>query len=191
MTALVPVIPVTASMFMSAGSWATKSLPMADANDKKAAPEDLASPDRRQFVKVGTTSLAVAGLGACVFGFRYLSPNVLYEPSPIVSVGRPERYAMGSVTLDPRSGIFVARAQEGFYALSAVCTHLGCLSTWKGDTGVIACPCHGSTFRRDGTVIAGPAPEPLPWLKMWMGDDGTLMVDRSAILPARSEYVSA
>jgi cytochrome b6-f complex iron-sulfur subunit len=164
---------------------------MADENEKKTAPDDLASPDRRQFVKIGTTSLAVAGLGACVFGFRYLSPNVLYEPSPIVSVGRPERYGVGSMTLDPRSGIFIARAQEGFYALSAVCTHLGCLSTWKADTGVIACPCHGSTFRRDGTVIAGPAPDPLPWLKMWLSDDGTLMVDRSAVLPAHSEYVQA
>jgi hypothetical protein len=65
---------------------------MAEEREKRAADYDRASLDRRQFVKVGTTSLGVAGLGACVFGFRYLSPNVLYEPPPIVSVGRPERY---------------------------------------------------------------------------------------------------
>jgi cytochrome b6-f complex iron-sulfur subunit len=159
--------------------------------NKNSSNRDGAALDRRRFVKVGATSLGVAGLGACVFGFRYLSPNVLYEPSPIVSVGRPERYAVGSVTLDPRFGIFVVRAQEGFYALSAVCTHLGCLSTWKPDVGVIACPCHGSTFRRDGTTIAGPAPEPLPWLKMWLSDDGYLIVDRSTALPPRSGYVQA
>jgi len=164
---------------------------MEEEREKKAAECDEASLDRRQFVKVGATSLGVAGLGACVFGFRYLSPNVLYEPSAIVSVGRPERYAEGSVTLDPRFGIFVARVQEGFYALSAVCTHLGCLSTWKADTAEIACPCHGSTFRRDGTVTSGPAPEPLPWLKVWIADDGSLMVDRSTTLPAHSEYVQA
>jgi cytochrome b6-f complex iron-sulfur subunit len=162
----------------------------ADQN-KKSGDQDSAALDRRQFVKVGVTSLSVAGLGACVFGFRYLSPNVLYEPSPIVSLGRPERYTVGSVTLDPRFGIFVVRAREGFYALSAVCTHLGCLSTWKADAGVIACPCHGSTFRRDGSTIAGPAPEPLPWLKMWLSDDGFLIVDRSTTLPPRSEYVQA
>jgi cytochrome b6-f complex iron-sulfur subunit len=156
---------------------------LADAND--------AALDRRQFVKIGATSLGVAGLGACVFGFRYLSPNVLYEPSPIVSVGRPERYTVGSVTLDPRFGVFVVRVPEGFYALSAVCTHLGCLSTWKADAGVIACPCHGSTFRKDGTTIAGPAPAPLPWLKMWLGDDGILVVDRSTPLQPHSEYVQA
>jgi cytochrome b6-f complex iron-sulfur subunit len=162
---------------------------MPEDQKKNIGDQDGAALDRRQFVKVGATSLGVAGLGACVFGFRYLSPNVLYEPSPIVSVGRPERYTVGSVTLDPRFGIFVVRAAEGFYALSAVCTHLGCLSTWKADADVIACPCHGSTFQRDGTAIAGPAPAPLPWLKMWFGDDGHLMVDRSTTLPSGSEYV--
>jgi hypothetical protein len=74
----------------------------ADQN-KKSGDQDSAALDRRQFVKVGVTSLSVAGLGACVFGFRYLSPNVLYEPSPIVSLGRPERYTVGSVTLAPPS----------------------------------------------------------------------------------------
>lgn len=162
---------------------------MASEREKRAADHDVASLERRKFVKVGTTSLAVAGFGACVFGFRYLSPNVLYEPSPIVSVGRPERYAIGSVALHAESGIFVARAQEGFYALSAVCTHLGCLSVWKADAEVISCPCHGSAFRRDGTVISGPAPEPLSRLKMWINDDGILMVDRSIAVPLRLEYV--
>src|ERR1035441_10520920 len=117
-------------------------------DDRKPKPDDgdADTLDRRQFVKVGATSLGVAGLGACVFGFRYLSPNVLYEPSPIVSVGRPERYTIGSVTLDPRFGIFVVRDQEGFYALSAVCTPLACLTIWKADAGVIACPCHSRTL---------------------------------------------
>jgi cytochrome b6-f complex iron-sulfur subunit len=153
--------------------------------------EEAAGMDRRRFVKAGTTSLAIAGVGACVFGFRYLSPNVLYEPSPVISVGKPERYRAGSVTLDANNGIFVVRATEGFYALSAVCTHLGCLTVFKPESGEIACPCHGSTFRRDGSTIAGPAPKPLPWLKMWIDEDGSLMVDRSSNVAALSEYVSA
>jgi cytochrome b6-f complex iron-sulfur subunit len=164
---------------------------MSEDQHRDSGKPQSAAIDRRRFVKVGATSLGVAGLGACVFGFRYLSPNVLYEPSPIVSIGRPERYTVGSVVLDSRFGIFVVRAQEGFYALSAVCTHLGCLSTWKAEADVIACPCHGSTFRRDGSTIAGPAPAPLPWLKMWLGDDGLLMVDRSTTVPAHSEYIQA
>lgn len=153
--------------------------------------EDECGMDRRRFVKAGSTSLAIAGAGACVFGFRYLSPNVLYEPSPVVNVGKPEHYRAGSVTLDTKNGIFVIREAEGFYALSAVCTHLGCLTVYKAETGEIACPCHGSTFRRDGITIGGPAPKALPWLKMWLADDGNLQVDRSSSVTARSEYVQA
>jgi cytochrome b6-f complex iron-sulfur subunit len=162
--------------------------------DDKAKPEgaNAAELNRRQFfIKVGATSLAVAGAGSLAFGLRYLSPNVLYEPSPIVSAGKPDHYAENSVTLDPRLGLFVVHSERGFYALSAVCTHLGCLTVWKPDAEVIACPCHGSTFHRDGSVIAGPAPRALPWLKMWMSDDGDLMVDRSMIVPPEKEYVSA
>lgn len=159
------------------------------AEDKQSGPSEL---NRRQFfVKLGAGSLAVAGLGGCVFGLQYLAPSVLYEASPIINVGKPEHYPIESVTLDPRYGIFVVRLQEGFYALSAVCTHLGCLSVWKQETGTIACPCHGSSFQRDGSVIAGPAPRPLPWLKMWTTDDGSLMVDRSTTVPPQTEYVQA
>jgi len=152
--------------------------------------DDSVDMDRRRFVKTGSTSLAIAGVGACVFGFRYLSPNVLYEPSPVVSAGKPEHYRVGSVTLDAKNGIFVVRAAEGFYALSAVCTHLGCLTVYKADTGEIACPCHGSTFQKDGGAIAGPAPQALPWLKMWLAEDGNLMVDRANRVAAHSEYVT-
>jgi cytochrome b6-f complex iron-sulfur subunit len=146
---------------------------------------------RRRFVKAGTTSLAIAGVGVCVFGFRYLYPNVLYEPSPVVRAGKPEHYRVGTVTLDAKNGIFVVRAPEGFYALSAVCTHLGCLTVYKADTSEIACPCHGSTFQKDGRVIVGPAPQALPWLKMWLAEDDNLMVDRATPVTAHSEYVTA
>jgi hypothetical protein len=36
--------------------------------------------------------MAVAGAGATVFGYQFLSPNVLYEPSPIANGGKPNRY---------------------------------------------------------------------------------------------------
>ena len=74
---------------------------------------------------------------------------------------------------------FMWCALRGFFALSAICTHLGCLTAYKPDLGIIACPCHGSKFNKDGIKIAGPAPKPLPWLRMWLSDDGNLLVDRS------------
>jgi len=157
---------------------------------KDAEKERHEDPDgglnRRQFfVRLGLGSLAVAGAGTAVFAYQFLSPNVLYEPSPIVNAGKPASYPTDSVTLDPATGIFVVREAQGFYALSAVCTHLGCLTVWKPELGIIACPCHGSQFKPDGTKIAGPAPRPLPWLRMWLNDDGDLMVDRSNPIAAR------
>lgn len=143
-------------------------------------PEKSAETTRRQaFVQIGVGSLCVACAGASVFGYEFLSPNVLYEPSPIVNAGKPDRFQAGTVTQDLQSGIYIVHASEGLYAMSAVCTHLGCLTAWKSELGIVACPCHGSKFNRDGTKIEGPAPRPLVWLKTWLSDEGDLLVDRS------------
>jgi len=149
--------------------------------DEKKTQETNQELDRRAFfVKLGLGSLSIATAGTAVFGYQFLSPNVLYEPSPVINAGKPESYPIDSVTLDVNSGIYIIRAKEGFFSLSAVCTHLGCLTAWKPELGIIACPCHGSKFRQSGEKIEGPAPKPLPWKRMWISDDGDLMVDRSA-----------
>jgi cytochrome b6-f complex iron-sulfur subunit len=153
---------------------------MAEDAKRTPAPDSPEEMSRRQFfVKVGVGSAVVAALGTAGFAYQYLSPNVLYEPSPIVDAGKPDRYPPDSVTMDPQTAIYVVRTGEGFFALSAICTHLGCLTAYKPDLGIIACPCHGSKFNKDGVKIEGPAPRPLPWLRMWLSDDGNLMVDRS------------
>jgi cytochrome b6-f complex iron-sulfur subunit len=136
---------------------------------------------RESFVKLGLGSLAVAGCGAAVFGYEFLSPSVLYEPSPIANLGKPDRFPPDSVTSYPVAGVYIVHAAEGLYALSAICTHLGCFTAWKPELGIIACPCHGSKFNRLGTKIDGPAPKPLPRLKVWVSDEGDLLVDRSTI----------
>ena len=59
---------------------------------------------RDSFIKIGIGSLAVAGCGAAVFGYQFLSPNVLYEPSPIANVGKPDRFPPDSVTVGPGGG---------------------------------------------------------------------------------------
>jgi cytochrome b6-f complex iron-sulfur subunit len=157
-------------------------------SDESTGPTEQAEPElsRRQFfVKVGMSSILVAAAGTAVFAYQFLWPNVLYEPSPIVNAGKPDHYPLDSVTLDPQTAIYVVRSPAGYYALSATCTHLGCLTAFKAELGIIACPCHGSKFNRDGVKIAGPAPKPLPWLRMWLNDDGELMVDRSSPLSSK------
>lgn len=135
------------------------------------------------FTKMGLGSLGIAAAGTLVFYYKYLTPNVLFEASPIVNAGKAENYPVDSVTLDATSGIYLIHVTEGYFSLNAICTHLGCLTTWKPEQGIIACPCHGSRFSREGQKLAGPAPKPLPWLKTWLSDDSNVMVDRSTTIP--------
>jgi glycine/D-amino acid oxidase-like deaminating enzyme/nitrite reductase/ring-hydroxylating ferredoxin subunit len=53
----------------------------------------------------------------------------------------------------------------GTHIVSAVCTHMKCVVNWNQSEKTWDCPCHGSRFRTDGTVIEGPAYSPLPGKK--------------------------
>ena len=56
----------------------------------------------------------------------------------------------------------VYRDDDGrVHALSARCTHLGCIVDWNGAERTWDCPCHGSRYAWDGAVVHGPAVRPL------------------------------
>jgi glycine/D-amino acid oxidase-like deaminating enzyme/nitrite reductase/ring-hydroxylating ferredoxin subunit len=59
-----------------------------------------------------------------------------------------------------RAAVF--RGEDGrVSAVSATCTHMGCVVEWNTGDGTWDCPCHGSRFEVDGSVIEGPATRPL------------------------------
>jgi glycine/D-amino acid oxidase-like deaminating enzyme/nitrite reductase/ring-hydroxylating ferredoxin subunit len=54
------------------------------------------------------------------------------------------------------------RDEEGsLHAVSATCSHLGCIVRWNGAERTWDCPCHGSRFDVDGGVVSAPAVRPL------------------------------
>ncbi len=60
--------------------------------------------------------------------------------------------------------VAIIRESEKIYAVSLVCTHLGC--TVSATPGEMVCPCHGSIFDWHGNVVKGPANRPLPQYKV-------------------------
>ena len=125
---------------------------------------------------LGKGSVAAAFLVQLAAAARAFVPNVLYEPLRRFKLRKPADYPQG-VTFDADHRLFVVRQDDDFHVISAVCTHLGCTVQWRPDRKTFDCPCHGSRFREDGSVIGGPAPRPLAWYPTRLSPDGYLEVD--------------
>ena len=119
---------------------------------------------------------AVAGLaGIPVAGF-VLAPLVRRAAPRWRGVGKIESFRTGQTVqvefTDPSplpwSGITAKTAawlrrvsDDEFIAFSINCRHLGCPVRWVEGAKLFMCPCHGGAYYEDGSVAAGPPPEPL------------------------------
>ena len=116
---------------------------------------------------------------------RFFFPNVLAEPPSTIKVGPTSQFEPGEVNERWKAewGFWIVRSsyngQEMIYALSTVCTHLGCPPNWLAGEQKFKCPCHGSGFYVSGVNFEGPAPRPLERFKVSVGDDGQLVVDKA------------
>ncbi len=119
--------------------------------------------DRRRALQLlvgGGTVAAGAVLGVPVA--QYLRPLDDEEALAAAELA-PDALGPWDAQLVLASGrpVIVVRTDEGFAAVSAVCTHLGCIVKWKKARRQFFCPCHGGRFALDGRVLGGPAPDPL------------------------------
>ena len=124
------------------------------------------------------TAASVGALGAMG---RFMYPNVLYEPPQVFKAGFPDEFAVDQVDerFKAAYGVWLVREATGFYALSTVCTHLGCTPNWLPSDEKFKCPCHGSGFIKSGINIEGPAPRPLERYKIGLAEDGQIQVDKN------------
>jgi len=154
---------------------------MASESEPKAGEKaETGTPVHRRdfFNEIAACALAVAGIGATVVTVEYSSPNVLFEPPTTFRAGSLDDYPVNSVTYIQEQQVYIVRTEEGLWAMTAVCTHLGCITQWKPELNQVACPCHGSKYARNGNVDAGPAPRPLPHFAVRVTADGALEVDK-------------
>ena len=153
--------------------------------------DDDLSPllSRRQWIGCAWGVFSAASLLALASTGRMFFPNVLDEPPQQFKAGFPNEYGMGvDERWKDKFGVWVVRTPDdlvqgasGFYALIAVCTHLGCTPNYLASEEKFKCPCHGSGFRLTGINFEGPAPRPLERARIALADDGQLLIDKSRI----------
>ena len=134
----------------------TKAVPY-DANDAGQAPGTEPSTSTTGSDAAGAMASQPSSSASAKSGSR--PAGTLLGAASDVPVGGGMVYTAAKVV--------VTQPSKGEYkAFSAVCTHVGCLCNQVAD-GTINCPCHGSKFMiTDGSVVAGPAPAPLPAAKV-------------------------
>lgn len=135
--------------------------------------------DRREFVAVCATSAGMLLLGCA---------SIVTHPVPVTGnvvrlslaaypeLARPE----GAIKILPagrEEPIYIlATSSADFSALSPICTHRGCTVDVNGPR--LVCPCHGSTYDREGKVLKGPAEQALTRYRATRAGD-ELVIDLS------------
>ena len=140
--------------------------------------------ERREFLGTTAIASAVGAIGVAALGAARLPmPSVYPESNSRVKLGPVERFQSTPITAVPDQRLWIYVDREGLFAISAVCTHLGCLVSSNGDEGFF-CPCHGSRFDARGKVSGGPAPKALLYLELNISPDGQLVVDKQKTVAA-------
>ncbi len=137
---------------------------------------------RRNFFSVaGWAAFFVFIATSTVASLRMMFPRILYEAPSAFKAGFPDDFIIGEVSEKYKDDnrVWIIRESEGFYALSAICTHLGCTPRWLESDNKFKCPCHGSGYRKSGVNFEGPAPRPLERLSITLADDGQILIDRN------------
>jgi len=131
------------------------------------APVESAQGISRRAVALGTCAVAGAALAGCTAYDTSVENPGAAEPTATKAPGTRLAAAAdvpvgGGVVIKAAKIVVTQPAKGEFKGFSAVCTHAGCIVAKVAD-GTINCPCHGSKYSiTDGSVVAGPAPAPLP-----------------------------
>ena len=131
--------------------------------------------NRRSFLgKILAGTLLSGVIAACGGAFAYLFSSTGSASSSRKSkLGRAEDLPVGKgkLLLVDGEAAWVVRLAQGFVAVSAVCTHKGCVVRWDEKKRAFVCPCHEGMFDEHGNVIFGLPRRPLTRLHVGLVRD--------------------
>jgi cytochrome b6-f complex iron-sulfur subunit len=132
--------------------------------------------ERRDVLKnmLAFIPFGAAFAGITAMGLRFITPKKSDFTRRIFTMHLEELPVNSSrkiMDLRGKDLVLVRTGDHEVKAMSTVCTHLGCTVHWEEDRQEFYCPCHAGRFDKDGNVIAGPPPAPLPTYQTEIQDD--------------------
>ena len=152
-------------------------------------PTAAARDGRPDFARRRSVIAALAGaIGASVVGggawavWRFVFPVARKGAEGQVGIPRAKIEPGGAhfFRFQGHPAVVVEPAPGQFVALSAVCTHLGCIVTWRPQEKIFFCPCHAGRYSETGNVLGGPPPKPLPRFAVEVGPDEIVVREERA-----------
>jgi cytochrome b6-f complex iron-sulfur subunit len=138
-------------------------------------PESIRFSRREIIISLGGMSLLAALISLTRQMVRFMMPPINRVQAAVIIGGSPVDFAPGVLTPLVDAPVFIGRDAQGLFALSAICTHLGCTLN-QTDEGFV-CPCHQSRFSSDGARLSGPASRALPYLALSLNADGLIEIN--------------
>lgn len=105
------------------------------------------------------------GLSNALASAKIISDQIVGRENKASALYAPDRTGFGAFFLQAMklTGLVAKEFTTGHLTRreAPICTHLGCRTRWNNAEETWDCPCHGSRFRKDGSVLEGPATRPL------------------------------
>jgi cytochrome b6-f complex iron-sulfur subunit len=122
---------------------------------------------------------AAAGAATAVLPAGCMRASASVDNGPIAA-GNVSALTVDTLQVLDGPNVVIGRDAGGLYAMSAVCTHAGCVITTADAAGTVAaglvCDCHGSRFDALGDVTHGPAGAPLLHYAVDVDSSGNITV---------------
>jgi Rieske Fe-S protein len=141
--------------------------------------ESMAGQSRRTFCAAACALMAATALHGNAQSPDPQEKTPDPQPLKLTEVTRAELTPGKVLDYRKRGAFYLAADEGGIFALTAVCTHRGCLVLSEGPSG-FGCPCHDSAYNLQGEITEGPAKLPLRHLEVKeIAPGGLLQVDVS------------